>query len=156
MKQNLIIISLSIVIGLIGGYFIRGLFTPKNIVTPSVVHFVSVPDSIYVNNNRIITKYVPSKPDTVKIQFVAPAVTQGDTIKPKVIHYTSYKTFKDSIGIYDVIAYALCPVDSLALTVTHLQMKSVTVLSKNSFLYGFGTGIAFTTILIYLLTRIIK
>ncbi len=158
MKQNLIIISLSIVIGLIGGYFLRGLFVPKNVVTPQVEHFVGKPDSVSSKPDSIIvlTKYLPSKPDTVKIQFVAPASVQGDAISPKVTHYTSYKTFKDSLGTYDIIGYALAPIDSIALTVIHFNMKTVTVLSKNSFLYGFGTGIAFTTILIYLLSHIIK
>ena len=155
MKQNLIIISLSIIIGLILGWFIHGLFIPKNISTPQVNHFAGVPDSTHSKPDSIIvlTKYLPSKPDTVKIAFVP---TQRDTISPKVIHYSSYKTFKDSLGSYDIIGYALAPIDSFALTVTHLNMKTVTVLSKNSFLYGFGTGIAFTTILIYLLSHIIK
>ena len=156
MKQTLIIISLSIVIGIIAGYFIRGLFIPKNVSTPQVNHFAGVPDSTHSSKPDSIitlTKYLPSKPDTVKILFVRPM--QGSTT-PRIIHYTSYKSFKDSLGSYEIIGYALAPIDSFALTVTHLNMKTVTVLSKNSFLYGFGAGIAFTTILVYLLSHIIK
>ncbi len=154
-KSGLIIAGLILIIGGIIGFWIHGLFIPKQVNVPTVTHFASAPDSVHSSKPdsvRYIIKYIPSKPDTTKPVKI-PSVQQGDTNKAKVTEYTSYKSFSDSNGVYDIIAYALCPVDSFALTVNHLIIEKdvpIPVPFYEKFTFGYITGILTVTILLIL------
>ncbi len=151
MKQTLIESGLALIIGLILGIIIRGYFVHKVVVTQTTNHFISKPDSIYVNSDHIIIKYIPSKPDTVILTHDITNVSHKDTL-----HYTSYKTFSDSNGTYNIKGYAIAPIDSFALDViSKIRMQTVTVPMKwySKFEFGYIAGLA--TALILLIFKVI-
>ena len=147
-KLLLIVVILSFILGGLTGYLI--FYKKPVIIPPTTVVFSGKPDSVKINT---IIKYI-SKPDsnrpnqTSTTGQIQPETPRHDTTKPNSKLYTSYKTFSDSLGSYDVWASGSAPVDSMGLTAHHFAMKLLPETNKVApFLIGYAAGIVSAVII---------
>jgi len=118
---------------------------------PSVSHFSGVPDSTKETSDSAklivkLTEKLTSKPDSSKVSDEVVNQTTiphypVDNSKPWQKKYTSYKSFSDSLGSYDIEVTGNSPADNIALTVHHFAMKMVEECNKvEPFFIGVAVG----------------